>query len=80
MGCKAKGGCAASGVDSEQKKILKTLAGVEKPVAPKNIAESTGLESKTVSAKMKGLKEQGLVESPVRCKWSITDAGKKQLK
>ena len=73
MTCKAK---HKTGLDADQKKVLKALKGMDKPAAPKQVAEETGLESKAVSAAMKGLKAEGFVESPVRCKWAITDAGK----
>ncbi len=76
MGCKKNADC---GVDAEQKKILTALNDLGKPVAPKMVAEETGLESKTVSAKMKGLKAKGMVDSPVRCKWAITDSGKSEI-
>jgi predicted transcriptional regulator len=66
-------------IDSDQQKILETLAGLEKPSANKAVAEKTGLDSKVVSKNMKKLKDKGLVDSPVRCKYSITEEGKKEL-
>lgn len=65
-------------LNQEGKKVLAALKAAGGPVAPKQIAQSAGLDSKQVSEIIKGLKAQGLVESPVRCKWAITAAGKTQ--
>jgi len=65
---------------AEDKKVLKALSGAKDPMSNKQVAESAGLESKKVSAAMSALKKEGLVDSPVRCKYSITAAGKKALK
>ncbi|MBV1714817.1 MAG: winged helix-turn-helix domain-containing protein [Desulfarculus sp.] len=46
----------------------------------KQVAEQSGLESKKVSSTMNALKKEGLVDSPVRCKYAITASGKKALK
>ncbi|WP_338598923.1 hypothetical protein [Desulfoferula mesophila] len=46
----------------------------------KQVAEQAGMESKSVSGTMTALKKDGLVDSPVRCKYAITDSGKKTLK
>ncbi|MCB2226432.1 MAG: helix-turn-helix domain-containing protein [Desulfarculaceae bacterium] len=64
----------------DDKKVLKALSGAKEPMSNKQVAESAGLESKQVSGTMSALKKEGLVESPVRCKYSITAAGKKALK
>lgn len=66
-------------LDAEAKKVLKAMKSVGGPAAPKQIAETAGLDSKKVSDIIKALKGQGLVESPVRCKWAITEAGKGQV-
>ncbi len=65
---------------AEDKKVLKALSGAKDPMSNKQVAESAGLDSKKVSAAMSALKKEGLVESPVRCKYSITADGKKALK
>jgi Mn-dependent DtxR family transcriptional regulator len=66
-------------LDAEAKKVLKAMKTAGGPAAPKQIAEAAGLDGKKVSDIIKGLKGQGLVESPVRCKWAITEAGKSQV-
>jgi len=66
-------------IDEESKKVLTALSELAKPASGKEIATASGLDSKKVSAKIKTLKTKGLVESPVRCKYSITGAGKETL-
>lgn len=70
----------AASADADVKKILKTMAADPGPWANKQVAEKAGLEAKAVSGLMGKLKKQGLVDSPVRCKYAITDAGKAELK
>ncbi len=76
MGCKRKSAENAEGLNEAQKKILGALNDMGKPLAPKQIAEAVGMESKEVSANIKVLKKLGYVDSPVRCKYAITDDGK----
>ncbi|MDP8227820.1 MAG: hypothetical protein P9M15_00035 [Candidatus Electryoneaceae bacterium] len=66
-------------IDEAGKKVLEALAAQSEPVGGKVIAEASGLDSKKVSSKITALKKKGLVDSPVRCKYSITDAGKETL-
>lgn len=70
----------ASQTSSEAKKILSVLAKAKEPMSNKQVAEEAGLESKQISSAMNALKKDGLVDSPVRCKYGITPAGKKALK
>lgn len=74
-------GCAGRGVEvaDESKKILQALAGCGKPCGSKEIVEATGLDKKIVSDQIATLKKKGLVDSPVRCKYGITAAGKASL-
>lgn len=74
-------GCAGGGVGpvDESKKILQALAGVSGPCGSKEIVEATGLDKKVVSDQIAALKKKGLVDSPVRCKYGITAAGKASL-
>ena len=74
MSCKAK-----VGLNEVQKKILEALASGKEPLANKDIASLTGLEAKKISCNMSALKKKGLVESPARCKYVITPAGKAEL-
>jgi predicted transcriptional regulator len=75
MGCK----CKCGGLTDEQKKVLEALAGSSEPCGTKDIASATGLESKQVSCRITSLKKKGYIDSPARCKYEITDEGKKAL-
>ena len=63
-------------LDAKSKKVLQALADADAPLANKQIANASGLESKEVSATVKALKSAGLVDSPARCKYGLTDDGK----
>ena len=56
------------------------MAKSDVPFGNKDIAEVTGLEKKVVSSKITALKKKGLVDSPVRCKYGITEEGQAALK
>ena len=76
----AKCGCGSKkGLTDEQKSILNAMAGMSDPSACKEIAAAVGMESKSVSCKLTSLKKKGYIESPVRCKYTITSDGKAQL-
>jgi len=62
-------------IDDVQKKVLQTLAGFDTPAGNKDLAQAAGLEGKEVTKAIKGLKLKGLVDSPVRCKYTVTPAG-----
>ncbi len=64
-------------ISTEQKQILAALANAVNPCGSKEIAAATGLEVKVISGQITTLKKQGLVDSPVRCKYAATEAGKK---
>ena len=68
-----------SELTAEQKKILKALATAAKPCGNKDLAEATGLDKKVVSSGITAMKKSGLVDSPVRCKYGVTVAGKKAV-
>lgn len=64
---------------SETKQILEALANAEKPFGNKDLVEATSLDKKIISKHITALKKDGLVDSPVRCKYGITDKGKSSL-
>ncbi len=68
-----------STIDQDQKQILATMQTLEKPAGNKEIAGIAGLDPKIMSKNMKKLKDLGLINSPIRCKYSITDEGKMEL-
>ena len=75
MACKSKSGNCA-GLTENHEKILSALAGMDGPSASKEIAAASGLESKSMSCQLKSLKNKGYIDSPARCKYAITEAGK----
>ena len=63
----------------EQKQILEALASADKPYGNKDLVEATGLDRKVISSKVAAMKKAGLVDSPARCKYGVTGAGKKAI-
>lgn len=51
-------------------KVLETMKKAGEPLNAGKIAELSGLDRKEVDKAMKELKEEGLIVSPVRCKWT----------
>lgn len=77
--CKSRCGTSKVELNDDQKTVLKALSSMKDPSGCKEIAEACGEDSKAVSCKMQSLKKKGLVESPIRCKYVITDSGKAAL-
>ncbi len=69
----------ADAVTAEQRTILEALSRVGQPCGAKDIAATTGLESKPLAGRLATLKKKGLIDSPVRCKYSITPLGRALL-
>ena len=77
MACATRKKCnTEKELTSEQKVILEAMAATLTPLACKEIAVASGMESKSVSCKLKSLKNQGYIDSPARCKYAITDSGR----
>lgn len=66
-------------LNDEQKQILTALGQSQEPCGSKEIAAATGIDAKAVGCKVTALKKKGLVESPVKCKYSLTDEGRSAL-
>lgn len=60
----------------EQRIILEALSRAGSPCGAKDIAATTGLESKLITSRLTALKKTGLVDSPVRCKYALTTTGR----
>ena len=77
-------GCACSSgttkISDEEKRILAAMEACGGPCGTKDIAEATGYDSKSISAKIGDLKKQGYVDSPARCKYGVTEQGRQILK
>lgn len=52
-------------------KVLATMKEAATPLNAGKIAELSGLDRKEVDKAMKQLKEEGVIVSPIRCKWTI---------
>jgi Fe2+ or Zn2+ uptake regulation protein/predicted transcriptional regulator len=76
MGCKT---CGNTSLNDRQRQVLEALAQSPEACGSKEIVASTGMEAKQVSSQITELKSKGYVTSPVRCKYAITEQGKKIL-
>ena len=76
MACKS---CKSNELSDTQRQVLEALAKSNEACGSKEIAAATGLESKKISCQITALKNKGLVSSPARCKYEITEEGKTQL-
>ncbi len=79
MGCAKKGCGVSQDMTDEHRSILRALAAQDEPQAGKEIATLSGIDGKSISNNIKALRNKGYVESPVRCKYTITDSGKEAL-
>jgi predicted transcriptional regulator len=72
--------CGKSTLSEEQKQILAALDKSKDPCGSKEIASATGIDAKAVGCKVTALKKKGLVDSPEKCKYALTDEGRSALK
>ena len=63
----------------EQKGILKALTQLTEPAGCKVIGETAGIPWRAVMTKLRGLKKEGYVESPISGKYVITDKGRAEV-
>lgn len=77
MACKSK--CGSKELSEKQREVLEALAQCKDACGSKDIAAATSLEPKQVSCQITALKKKGLVESPARCKYTITGDGKNAI-
>ncbi|HOK23610.1 MAG TPA: hypothetical protein PKU94_00125 [Candidatus Hydrothermia bacterium] len=66
-----------AGPDDVEKKILAVLKGASKPMGCADIAKASGIDVHQVMGKLRGMKARGLVESPEKGKYVVSEAGKK---
>ncbi|WP_310599723.1 transcriptional repressor [Desulfobulbus sp.] len=71
--------CSAGKLSDNQRQVLQALANSSEACGSKELAAATGLEAKQISCQITALKNKGYVDSPVRCKYAITDQGKQAL-
>jgi Fe2+ or Zn2+ uptake regulation protein/predicted transcriptional regulator len=78
MACKSKS-CKSGGLSDRQREVLEALAKCKEACGSKDIAAATSLEPKQISCQITALKKKGYVDSPARCKYEITQDGRKAL-
>jgi predicted transcriptional regulator len=66
-------------VEAEGQKVLQALAKMATPASNKEICTETNLDTKIVTKQIKKLKDAGYLNSPVRCKYAITESGKSEI-
>ena len=54
---------------NEKEMILEAMKKAGEPLNAGKIAELTGLDRKAVDKAMAGMKKEGSIVSPIRCKW-----------
>ncbi len=69
----------ATKINENEKAVLTALEKLGAASGSKDIAAESNLNPKTISGAIKKLKNSGFIESPARCKYSITEQGKEQL-
>jgi len=69
----------SSHVEDEGKKVLQVLSRMNAPASNKEICTEADLDTKVVTSQIKKLKDAGFLDSPVRCKYAITENGRNQL-
>ena len=76
MPCRRK---KSEDLDEIQIKILKALSTMKEPDGCGEIVKAAGLPTPKVTGKLRGLKSRGLVNSPIKGKYIITEEGKKKI-
>ena len=71
--------CKSQKLSDTQRQVLQALAKSAGACGSKELAGATGLEAKQISCQITALKNKGYVDSPARCKYTITDQGKEAL-
>lgn len=69
-----------SELGEEDVAILKALSELAEASGCKAIGEKAGIEWRKVMAKLRGLKKNGYVESPVKGKYVISEKGRVTIK
>ncbi|MHB8809195.1 MAG: transcriptional repressor [Desulfobulbaceae bacterium] len=76
MGCTK---CKPETLSACERQVLQALARSGDACGNKEIAAAVGLDTKEVGSQLTALKKKGFVDSPVRCKYAITQEGKKAI-
>lgn len=66
-------------LNDDQIAILRALYNLNQPSGCKEIGEAAGMPWRSVMGKLRGLKNEGLVETPEKSKYVISDKGKNAI-
>ncbi len=66
-------------LNEDEKQILTALNTLTEPAGCKEIGEAADMPWRSVMGKLRGLKKEGLVESPVKSKYVISEKGKEAI-
>lgn len=66
-------------LNEDEKQILTALNTLTEPAGCKEIGEVADMPWRSVMGKLRGLKKEGLVESPVKSKYVISEKGKEAI-
>lgn len=72
-------GMSKTELNEDQRTILKALYNLAEPSGCKVIGDAADLNWRSVMGKMRGLSSQGLVESPEKGKYVISEKGVKVI-
>jgi predicted transcriptional regulator len=66
-------------LNEDQKQILTALNTLTEPAGCKEIGEAADMPWRSVMGKLRGLKKEGLVKTPVKSKYVISEKGKEAI-
>ena len=72
--------CYKGQLDDLDKMILRVLAEVDTPLTAREIASKINIDVRKIVAKLRKLRNRGLIEVPEKGRYKITDEGRSIIK
>jgi len=72
--------CYKGQLDNLDKMILRVLAEVDTPLTAREIASKINIDVRKIVAKLRKLRNRGLIEVPEKGRYKITDEGRNIIK
>mgnify|MGYP000164962764 CR=1 FL=1 len=72
--------CYKGQLDNLDKMILRVLAEVDTPLTAREIASKINIDVRKIVAKLRKLRNRGLIEVPEKGRYKITDEGRSIIK
>lgn len=72
--------CYKGQLDDLDKMILRVLAEVDTPLTAREIASKINIDVRKIVAKLRKLRNRGLIEVPEKGRYKITDEGRNIIK